>query len=90
MVWLEMLLLTDFRNINIGGKNHVAYADAALAKVFTNRYKYIVNNTLILKWVILIRSAQTLNMRRYNTDLHLVCQIEFTIKVCFKYTSRQG
>ena len=83
-----MILLADFRNINIGGKNHVAYSDAALAKVFTNRY--IVNNTLIIKCVILIRSAETMNIRRYNTDLHLVCQIEFTIKVCFKSTSRQG
>ena len=80
MVWLELILLTHLKNINIGGKNHVAYADTALVKVFTNRY--IVNNTLIIKCVILIRSAETLNMRRIKTDRHRVYQIELTITLC--------
>ena len=57
---------TDFINIlkkhiNIGGKNHVAYVDAALEKVLINRYT--VNNTLTMKCFILIRSAETMNMR---------------------------
>ena len=49
------------KHFNIGGKNHVAYADAALVKVFINRYT--LNNTLIMKCFILIRSAETMNMR---------------------------
>ena len=37
--YLELILLTDFKNhINIGGKNHVAYADAELVEVFINRH----------------------------------------------------
>ena len=57
------------KHINIGGKNLVAYAEVNL---------YIVNSTLIMTCFILIRSAETLNMRRINTDDHRVCQIEFT------------
>ena len=34
------------KHINIGGMIHVANAEAALVKVFINRY--IVNNTLIM------------------------------------------
>ena len=42
-----------FKNhINIGGKNHVAYADAALVEVFIN--SHIVSNTLTMKCFILI------------------------------------
>lgn len=87
MVWLELILLTHLKNINIGGKNHVAYADTALVKVFTNRY--IVNNTLIIKCVILICSVETLNMRTINTNLHRVCLIEFPINLYYKSKSRQ-
>ena len=39
----------------------------------------IVINTLIMKCFILIRSAETLNMRRINTDVNWVCHIKFTI-----------
>ena len=34
---------------------------------------------LIMKGFILIRSAETLNMRRINTEVNRVCQIKFTI-----------
>ena len=43
------------KHINICGKSHVAHADAALVNVFINIY--IVNNTLIMKCFILLRSA---------------------------------
>ena len=49
------------KHINIGGKNHVAYANVALVKVLINRYT--VNNTLTMKCFILNRSAETMNMR---------------------------
>ena len=65
------------KHINIDGKNQVAHADAALVNVFINRY--IVNSTLIMKCFNLNSHAKTLNMRRINTDLHRLCQIEFTI-----------
>ena len=74
--------INTFKNINIGGKNHVAYADTALVKEFTNRY--IVNNTLNIKCVILICSIETV-----NTDLHRVCLMEFPIKLYYKSKSRQ-
>ena len=40
------------KHINIGGKNQVANADAALVNVFINIY--FVNSTLIMKCFILI------------------------------------
>ena len=61
------------KHINIGGKNHVAYADAAWIKVYC---KQPVDHE---RFYFDYRSAETLNMRRINTDIHRVCQIEFTI-----------
>ena len=50
-----------FKNhINIGGKNHVAYADAALVEVFFN--SHIVKNTVIMTCFILVCSVETLNI----------------------------
>ena len=71
---------TDFINrfknhINIDGNNHVAYAAATLVEVFIN--SHIVINTLIMKWFISIW-VELLSMRRINTGVHRVCQIEFT------------
>ena len=64
------------KQINIGVKSHVAHADAALVNLFINRY--IVTNTLIMKCFILIRSAETLNMRRYTCLL--ITQVSFTFR----------
>ena len=51
-------LINRFKNhINIGGKNQLAFADAALVVVFMN--SHIVNNTLIMECVILICSIDT-------------------------------
>ena len=64
-----------FKNqINIDGKNHLAYADAAVVEVFINGH--IVNNTLIMICFILVCSVETLSMRRINTGVHRICQIE--------------
>ena len=47
------------KHINIGGTNHVAYAEAALIKVFINTH--IENDTLIINCFILIRTSKTLD-----------------------------
>ena len=48
MVVTRADFINRFKNhINIGGKNYVAYADAALVEVFIN--SHIENNTLIMK-----------------------------------------
>ena len=59
----------------------MAYADAALVKVFIN--SQIVNNMLyiIMKCFILIRSVEPLSMRRINIIVLQVCQINFTCTV---------
>ena len=50
-------------------KIHMNYADALVE---------VVNNALITKYFILICSVETLSMRRMNTGIHRVRQIEFT------------
>ena len=69
--------------MNICRKKHVADADAALVEVFIN--SHFVNNTLIMKCVILICTVETLSMRRVNAGFHHVCQIKFS-QVYFRLT----
>ena len=68
--------INRFKNhINIEGNNHVAYADVKV-EVFIN--SYIVNNTQIIKWFILICNVEPLSMRKIYNGINRVCQIEFT------------
>ena len=53
-------------------KIHMNYADALVE---------VLNNALITKYFILICSVETLSMRRINTGIHRVRQIEFTPNV---------
>ena len=71
--------INKFKNdINVGGQNYIAHADAALVEVFIN--SHIVNNMLIMKCFIFGMQCETLSMRRINTGVHRVCKIEFTLK----------
>ena len=65
------------KHINIDGKNQVAHADAALVNVFYQQIycKQHVDHEMLH----FDTHAKTLNMRRINTDLHRLCQIEFTV-----------
>ena len=64
-------LINMFKNhINMGRKNHVAYAGAALVEVFID--SHIVNNTFIMKCFILVCSIETLSMGKINTGVHRV------------------
>ena len=75
IIWLELI---SFKNhINIDENNHVANADIEV-EVFIN--SHIVNNTLIMKWFILICNVEPVNIRKIYNGIHRVCQIEFTLK----------
>ena len=63
--------------INIDGNNYVAYAGVEV-EVFIN--SHIVNNTLIMKWFILICNVEPVSIRKIYNGINRVCQIEFTLK----------
>ena len=66
--------INRFKNhIKIGGKNHVAHADAAVIEMFIN--SNFVNNTLIIKCLTLICSVKMLSMRRITNAVRRVCQL---------------